>query len=118
LASQELFFTRSRDGGVTFDAPKVVSSRPQTIALAATNTSIGSLSTDGHGHLYVTYGYTVGPTTVTEQQLTPINAIAVSVSDDYGASWQDFDVNPGFSDANYGNFWMASAVDSAGHVFA
>jgi hypothetical protein len=119
LASGTMEVVVSHDGGTTFSAPHVIYSDPQTVAESGHNgTSIGQISTDGKGNVYVTYGVTRLDTTDTTNVVPPISTIRVSVSRDKGETWNDYEVNPGAADANYGNFWMASSVDSAGNVYA
>ena len=119
LATGTILVATSHDGGATFGVPHPVYSQPTTIAESGHNgTSIGNITTDGHGHLYVTYGVTRPDTTDTTYGTPPISDIHVSVSSDGGNSWTDYEVNPGAADANYGNFWMANSVDRAGNVYA
>lgn len=120
LASGTMLVKRSTDGGQTWDlAPHTIYSNPETTGESAHNgTSIGQISTDGKGHVYVSYGVTRLDTVSATYGTSPISQINVSYSDDYGATWQDVTVWPGFTDANYGNFWMATAVDAGGTVYA
>lgn len=109
----------SHDSGKTFTPPTTIYSEPETIAQSAHNgTSIGQISTDGEGGVFVTYGTSRLTTTDTTYGTPPISTIHASVSRDSGATWKDVTVNPGADDANYGNFWMASAVDAGGTVYA
>ncbi|MDT7570255.1 MAG: hypothetical protein QOE05_429 [Actinomycetota bacterium] len=109
----------SHDRGETFGPQQVVYSQPTTIAQSAHNgTSIGNITVDPHGYLYITYGTTRFTTTDTTYGSPPISSIQISISKDKGATWHDVDVNPGADDANFGNFWMANAVDTAGNVYA
>jgi len=119
LATGTILEATSHDGGATFGVPHPVYSEPTTIAESAHNgTSIGNLTTDGHGHLYITYGVTRPDTTDTTYGTPPISDIHVSVSPDGGSTWTDHEVNPGAADANYGNFWMSNALDTKGNVYA
>jgi hypothetical protein len=120
LASGTMLLKRSTDGGKTFDTvPHLLYSQGTTAGESARNgTSIGSVSTDGKGHVYVSYGVTRLDTTGTQYVTPTISQIVVAVSGDYGVTWKDVTVNPGYADANYGNFWMATAVDQAGIVYA
>ena len=119
LATGTILVEVSHDGGATFSAPHIVYSEPTTIAESAHNgTSIGNITTDGLGHVYITYGVTRLDTTDTTYGSPPISDIHVSVSSDGGNTWKDYEVNPGAADANYGNFWMSNAVDTAGNVYA
>ncbi|MCW2778818.1 MAG: hypothetical protein JWN17_2543, partial [Frankiales bacterium] len=109
----------SHDRGATFSAPTTIYSNPETLVQSAHNgTSIGQVSTDGKGGVFVTYGTTRLTTTDTTYGTPPISTVHASVSLDRGATWKDVTVNPGADDANYGNFWMASAVDAGGTVYA
>ncbi|HEU0132927.1 MAG TPA: sialidase family protein [Mycobacteriales bacterium] len=120
LATGTMLVKRSTDAGKTFDAvPHVVYTNPQTGVESAHNgSSIGQITSDGKGHVYVVYGITRADTlTGATPPVIPISKIVMSVSDDYGVTWQDITVNPGYADANYGNFWMAAAVDKGGTVY-
>lgn len=109
----------SHDRGATFSLPTVIYSNPQTVAESAHNgTSIGSVSTDGLGRVYVSYATTRLTTTDTTYGSPPLSAVHMSISSDKGATWHDVTINPGADDANYGNFWQASAVDRGGDVYA
>jgi hypothetical protein len=119
LATGTILVEISHDGGATFSPPHIVYSEPTTIAESGHNgTSIGNITTDGKGHVYITYGVTRVDTTDTTYGTPPISDIHVSASNDGGNSWTDYEVNPGAADANYGNFWMSNAVDTAGNVYA
>jgi hypothetical protein len=120
LSTGTMLVKRSTDAGKTWDlAPHTIYTQPTTAGQSAHNgTSIGQISTDHNGHVYVSYGITRLDTTSTTYGTPPISQINVSYSDDYGATWQDVTVWPGFADANYGNFWMATAVDAGGTVYA
>ncbi len=118
LGTGTVLAVRSTDGGKTFGPQMLLESQPTTIAQAGHNgTSIGSLSTDGRGGVYLNYGTTRLDTTDTTYGSPPISSIQIAVSRDFGQTWTDHTVNAGAADSNYGNFWMASAVDSAGNVF-
>lgn len=119
LASGTMLVAVSTDGGKTFSPPHTIYSQPTTAGESAHNgTSIGGISTDGKGNVYALYGVTRFDTTDTTYGTPPISTIHMSVSTDHGATWNDYEVNPGAADANYGNFWMASGVDKAGNVYA
>jgi hypothetical protein len=120
LATGTMLVKRSTDGGKTFDlTPTLVYSQPTTTGESVRNgTSIGQISTDSHGHVYISYGVTRLDTTNTAYVTLPISQIVVSVSSDYGKTWHDVTANPGYADSNFGNFWMATAVDSGGTVYA
>lgn len=119
LATGTMLVAVSHDRGATFGPPVPVYSQPMTAAESAHNgTSIGNITTDGKGHLYVLYGVTRADTTDTTYGTPPISDIHISVSDSNGLIWHDYEVNPGAPDANYGNFWMADAVDAVGNVYA
>jgi hypothetical protein len=109
----------SHDRGETFGPQQVVYSQPTTVAQSAHNgTSIGNVTVAGNGYVYITYGTTRLTTTDTTYGSPPISSIQISISKDKGATWHDVTVNPGSDDANFGNFWMANAVDTAGNVYA
>jgi hypothetical protein len=119
LATGTMEVVVSHDGGATFGAPHVIYSQPQTAAMSAQNgTSIGQVVTDGKGSVYVVYGLTNFETTDTNNVLRPITTINVSVSRDSGETWNDYTVNPGSADSNFGNFWVSTGIDSAGNVYA
>jgi len=118
IASGTMLIAVSHDRGQTFGPQQVIYSQPTTIAQSAHNgTSIGNVTVDG-SNVYVTYGTTRLTTTDTTYGSPPISSIQISISRDKGATFHDVDVNPGADDANYGNFWMSNAVDSAGNVYA
>lgn len=119
LSTGTMLLKRSTDGGKTFDAtPTPLYSQPTTAAESAHNgTSIGQIVSDGKGNVYVAYGVTRLDSTGTQYVSPPISQIVVASSSDYGKTWVDHTVNPGFADANYGNFWMAAAVDQGGDVY-
>jgi hypothetical protein len=109
----------SHDRGETFGPQQVIYSQPTTVAQSAHNgTSIGNITVAPGGYVYVTYGTTRLTTTDTTYGSPPISSIQISVTKDKGATWHDVTVNPGADDANFGNFWMANAVDTAGYVYA
>jgi hypothetical protein len=120
LSTGTMLLAVSHDGGKTFLPPyHPLYSNPQTVGESAHNgTSIGGISIDGKGHVYISYGVTRLDTTSTKYGTPPISKIIVASSADHGATWRDVVVNPGFPDANYGNFWMATGVDRAGNVYA
>jgi hypothetical protein len=120
LATGTMLLKRSTDGGKTFDlTPTLLYSEPTTAGESARNgTSIGQISTDHQGHVYISYGVTRLDTTNTAYVTLPISQIIVASSADYGKTWQDVPAWPGYADSNYGNFWMATAVDSGGTVYA
>jgi hypothetical protein len=119
LASGTMLVAVSHDAGATFGPPQTIYSNPETGAESGHNgTSIGQIVADGRGNVYVLYGVTRPDTTDTATGTPPISDIKMSVSRDEGSTWSDYTVNPGATDANYGNFWMASGVDRAGNVYA
>jgi hypothetical protein len=119
IATGTMLISVSHDRGQTFGTQQVIYSQPTTVAQSAHNgTSIGNVTVDGKGYVYVTYGTTRLTTTDTTYGSPPISSVQISISKDKGATWHDVDVNPGADDANYGNFWMSNAVDSAGNVYA
>src|SRR4051794_27303946 len=86
LATGTMLLKRSTDGGKTFDAaPTPLYSQPVTVAESAHNgTSIGQISTDGKGHVYIAYGVSRLDSTVVSYGTAPINQIVVASSADYG----------------------------------
>jgi hypothetical protein len=109
----------SHDRGETFSPQTVIYSTPQTTAESAHNgTSIGGVSTDDAGRVYVSFGTTRLTTTDTTYGTPPISTIKLAVRDPESGLWTDHLVNAGADDANFGNFWMASAVDRGGYVYA
>jgi hypothetical protein len=118
LSTGTMLVVTSQDAGKTFGLPVPLYSSPQTLIESAHNgTSIGQIATDGKGHAYVNYGVTRIDTASAKYGTSPISKIVVASSSDYGKTWRDVVANPGYPAANYGNFWMASAVDRAGNVF-
>jgi hypothetical protein len=119
LATGTMLVVTSTDRGATFGPPHVIYSEPQTIAQSGRNgTSIGNIVTDGHGGAYVVYGITRLDTTDTTNIVPPISEIRMSVTHDSGATWKDVSVNPGAADANLGNFWVSTGIDTAGNLYA
>lgn len=119
LASGTMLGATSHDRGATFGPPEVVYSNAGTAAESAHDgTSIGGVSTDAAGRVYVSYATSRLTTTDTTYGTPPVNTIKLSVRDPESGLWTDHLVNPGTDDANYGNFWMASAVDKGGYVYA
>jgi hypothetical protein len=109
---------RSTDKGRTFPQ-QIVYSQPTTIAQSAHNgTSIGNVTVSADGYVYITYGTTRLTTTDTTYGSPPISTIKLAVRDPESGLWTDHLVNAGADDANFGNFWMASAVDRGGYVYA
>ena len=119
FATGTMLAVASHDKGKTFGAPELVYSNPQTLAESAHNgTSIGGVSTDDAGRVYVSFGTTRLTTTDTTYGSPPISTIKLAVRDPESGLWTDHLVNAGADDANFGNFWMASAVDRGGYVYA
>ncbi|MCU1590276.1 MAG: hypothetical protein JWP11_1532 [Frankiales bacterium] len=119
IATGTMLVSVSHDRGQTFGTQQVIYSQPTTVAQSAHNgTSIGNVTVDGKGYVYITYGTTRLTTTDTTYGSPPISSIQISISKDKGATWHDVTVNAGADDANYGNFWMSNAADSAGNVYA
>jgi hypothetical protein len=119
LATGTMLAVASHDKGKTFGPPELLYSNPQTVAESAHNgTSIGGVSTDDAGRVYVSYGTTRLTTTDTTYGSPPISTIKLAVRDPESGLWTDHLVNAGADDANFGNFWMASAVDRGGYVYA
>lgn len=119
LASGTMLAVTSHDKGKTFGAPEVVYSQPQTLGESAHDgTSIGGVSADSAGRIYVSYATARLTTTDTTYGSPPVNRIHVSVREPGTGTWTDHTVNDGADDANYGNFWMSSAVDRGGYVYA
>lgn len=118
LGTGTMFVAVSHNGGKSFGPPQVIYSQPLTLAESAHNgTSIGGISVDKQGGVFVSYGTTRLDTTDTTYGSPPISTIHVSISTDRGASFHDVTANPGAADANYGNFWMNSTVDRSGTIF-
>ncbi len=118
LATGTMLVATSHDRGKTFSPPHTIYTQPLTGAESAHNgSSIGQISTDGRGNVYVVFGVTRLSTTDTTNGVPPISTIKIGISNDFGDTWRDVTVNPGADDANYGNFWMASAVDRGGNVW-
>jgi hypothetical protein len=119
LATGTMLAETSHDKGKTFGPPEVVYSNPQTIAESAHDgTSIGGVSTDAAGRVFVSYATSRMTTTDTTYGTPPVNTVKMSVRDPETGRWTDHLVTAGADDANYGNFWMASAVDRGGYVYA
>jgi hypothetical protein len=85
---------------------------------AHNGTSIGGVSMDSTGRLYVSFGTTRLTTTDTTYGSPPISSIHLSTRDPQSGEWSDHLVNAGADDANFGNFWMSSAVDKGDLVYA
>lgn len=119
LATGTMLAVTSHDRGVTFGAPEVLYSNPQTLAESARDgTSIGGVSTDDAGRVYVSFATSRLTTTDPTYGTPPVNVVNLAVRDPESGLWTNHVVNPGTDDANYGNFWMATAVDRGGYVYA
>jgi hypothetical protein len=119
IATGTMLGAVSTDSGKTFGLPEVLYSNPSTTAESVHDgTAIGGVSTDSAGRVFVTYATSLLTTTDTTYGTPPVNSIHISVRDPESGSWTDHPVNPGSADANYGNFWMASAVDRGDNVYA
>ncbi len=119
LATGTMLAVTSHDKGKTFGPPEVLYSNPVTLAESAHDgTSIGGISTDEAGRVYVSYATSRMTTTDTTYGVPPVNTVKMAVRDPETGLWSDHLVNAGADDANYGNFWMASAVDRGGYVYA
>jgi hypothetical protein len=119
IATGTMLAVHSSDKGTTFGPIEVLYSNPQTAGESAHNgTSIGGVSMDALGRLYVSFGTTRLTTTDTTYGSPPISTIHLSVRDPESGNWTDHLVNAGADDANYGNFWMSSGVDKGGYVYA
>jgi len=119
LATGTMLAVTSHDKGKTFGPPEVLYSNPQTLIESAHDgTSIGGISTDDSGRVYVSYATSRLTTTDTTYGTPPVNTVKMAVRDPESGLWTDHVVNAGTDDANYGNFWMASAVDRGGYVYA
>jgi hypothetical protein len=119
IASGTMLAVASSDKGETFGAPEIVYSQPTTAVQSAHNgTSIGGVSMDADGRVFVSYGTSLLTTTDTTYGSPPISSIQLSVRDPETGTWTDHTVNAGSADANYGNFWMSSGVDKGGYVYA
>jgi hypothetical protein len=119
LATGTMLVATSSDGAQTFSTPFPIYSNPETVVQSAHNgTSIGQINVDHHGRAFVTYGVSRLTTTDTTYGSPPITTIKISVKAREATTWTDYTVNPGADDANYGNFWMAAAADSADNLYA
>ena len=119
LATGTMLAVTSHDKGKSFGVPEVLYSQPVTLAESVHDgTSIGGVSTDDAGRVYVSYATSRLTTTDTTYGFPPVNTVKLAVRDPETGRWTDHLVNGGADDANYGNFWMASAVDRGGYVYA
>jgi len=119
IATGTMLAAVSHDSGKTFGVPQVLYSNAGTTAESAHDgTAIGGVSTDSAGRVFVTYATSRLTTTDTTYGTPPVDSIHISVLEPGSTTWNDYPVNPGADDANYGNFWMASAVDKGDHVYA
>lgn len=119
LATGTMLGVTSKDSGRTFGPVEVVYSNAGTLAESLHDgTSIGGVSTDSAGRVFVSYATSRLTTTDTTYGTPPVNTIKLAVRDPESGLWTDHLVNAGTDDANYGNFWMASAVDKGGYVYA
>ncbi|HUR50663.1 MAG TPA: sialidase family protein [Mycobacteriales bacterium] len=119
LATGTMLAETSHDKGRTFGPPEILYSQPVTLAESLHDgTSIGGVSTDDAGRVYVSYATSRLTTTDTTYGTPPVNTVKLAVRDPETGRWTDHLVNGGADDANYGNFWMASAVDRGGWVYA
>jgi hypothetical protein len=119
FATGTMLGVTSTDSGKTFSAPELLYSNPQTTAESAHDgTAIGGPSVDSTGRVYVSYATSRLTTTDTTYGTPPVDSIHMSVRDPESGAWTDHLVNAGADDANYGNFWMASAVDKGDYVYA
>jgi hypothetical protein len=119
LATGTMLAVTSHDKGRTFGAPEVLYSQPVTLLESLHDgTSIGGVSTDDAGRVFVSYATSRLTTTDTTYGTPPVNTVKLAVRDPESGLWTDHLVNAGADDANYGNFWMASATDRGGYVYA
>lgn len=119
IATGTMLAVVSHDSGASFGAPQVLYSNAGTTAESAHDgTAIGGVSTDSQGRVFVTYATSRLTTTDTTYGTPPVDSIHISVLEPESTSWTDYPVNPGADDANFGNFWMASAVDRGDTVYA
>jgi hypothetical protein len=119
IATGTMLAAISRDGAKTFGVPQVLYSNAGTTAESVHDgTAIGGVSTDSRGRVFVSYATSRLTTTDTTYGTPPLDTVHVSVLDPEGGGWHDYLVNGGADDANYGNFWMASAVDRGDIVYA
>jgi hypothetical protein len=119
LARGTMLAVTSHDKGKTFGPPELLYSNPVTLVESAHDgTSIGGISTDDAGRVYVSYATSRLTTTDTTYGTPPVNTVKMAVRDPETGLWTDHLVNGGADDSNYGNFWMASAVDRGGYVYA
>lgn len=119
LATGTMLVATSTDGAKTFGPPFPIYSNADTAGESLRNgTSIGQIGVDSRGRAFITYGVSRFDTTDTTYGSPPISQIKISVKNPEAATWVDYTVNPGAPDANYGNFWMAAAADSADNLYA
>ena len=119
LGTGTMLVATSTDGGKTFGPPFPIYSNAETAGESVHNgTSIGQIGVDSRGRAFISYGVTRLDTTDTTYGTPPISQIKISVKDPESPTWTDYTVNPGAADANYGNFWMAAAADSADNLYA
>lgn len=119
FATGTMLGVTSTDSGKTFGPAEVLYSNPQTAGESLHDgTSIGGVSVDDSGRVFVSYATSRLTTTDTTYGTPPVNTIKMSVRDPESGLWTDHLVTAGADDANYGNFWMASAVDKGGYVYA
>lgn len=119
LATGTMLVATSTDGAKTFGPPFPIYSNADTAGESAHNgTSIGQIGVDSRGRAFISYGVTRLDTTDTTYGSPPISQIKISVKSPESTTWTDYTVNPGAADANYGNFWMAAAADSADNLYA
>ncbi|MCU1600884.1 MAG: hypothetical protein JWO22_1593 [Frankiales bacterium] len=119
IATGTMLAAVSHDSGKTFGVPEILYSNAGTTAESVHDgTSIGGISTDSSGRVFVTYATSLLTTTDTTYGTPPVNSVHISVREPEGTAWTDYNVNVGTADANYGNFWMSSAVDKGDNVYA
>jgi hypothetical protein len=119
IATGTMLAAVSHDSAKTFGVPQVLYSNAGTTAESVHDgTAIGGVSTDSRGRVFVSYATSRLTTTDTTYGTPPVDTIHLSVLEPEGSGWHDYLVNGGADDANYGNFWMASAVDRGDTVYA
>src|SRR6185369_4086904 len=88
LATGTMLGVASHDKGKTFGAPELIYSNQQTLAESAHDgTSIGGVSTDDAGRVYVSYATSRLTTTDTTYGFPPVNTVKLAVRDPESGLW-------------------------------